>query len=109
MTTFIVYPLLCTAMYYLLARAVILAPLHDRYPETVAAFFHCPACSGFWYGLAVAGLGAWQGLPFLGLAPRSPVTWIAVALCAVVWTPLLAALHIKALYYIQNDPDGQDE
>jgi hypothetical protein len=110
MTGLVLYPLLCAALYYLFARATLTEPLSSRYPDWLASFLACSACSGFWYGLGCAAVGAWQEWSFVGLAPRSPVTAIGCGLCAVVWTPLVSALHVKALYYLQNDPDtGPDD
>lgn len=107
MTGAILYPLLCACAYYLGAAAKITAWLWSRYPRGFDEFMVCPACSGFWYGLACAGVGAWLRLDFLGLPPRSGYTWLLVALCAIVWTPLVSRLHLASLHYFQQDLDPE--
>jgi hypothetical protein len=97
--TFLLYPLLTTMLYYLGARAMITQWLWSRYPARVDHFMMCAACSGVWYGAAVTaihgyGLNGWS--PTIGGV-------IAVALASGVWTPLLAALHHKALLYLGGD------
>lgn len=97
MTTIILYPLLCCAFYYLGAQATITEFLWSRYPARLDAFMSCPACTGFWYGGACAGLGWWQGWAFLGLEGRHWLTPVLVAFCSIVWTPLVSALHTRAM------------
>lgn len=97
MTALLLYPLLCVALYYLMARATLTEALWSRYPAWLDRLTSCAACSGFWYGLGCAGLGWWQGWSVGGLPARDPVTVALVGLCSIVWTPLLAALHIRAL------------
>lgn len=102
MTAAVIYPLLCTALFYLSSQAEITRWLWSRYPERLDAFLSCPACSGFWWGLGCASLGWWQRWPFLGLEPRGWITLPVVALCAIVWTPLLVRLHARSM---TNDAD----
>jgi hypothetical protein len=97
MTTFVLYASLCTAAHYLLARAMITQFLWNRYPERVDRFFLCAACSGFWYGLIAGAIGGRLKLSFLGLDGQAWYTPPVVALCAMVWTPILADLQITAL------------
>lgn len=98
MTAFILYPLLTSALYYLLARAEITRGIWRRYPRRVDRFMACAACTGFWYGLLVAAtLGRHLGLPFAELEAMSPYTPVVVALCSIIWTPVVAWLHLSAL------------
>lgn len=118
MTTIALYPLLTTALYYLFARATITRFLWSRYPSWLDYYTSCSACSGFLYGVVVAVAIGWsQDLPFLGLPGRFWMTPIAIGLCSIVWTPLLADLHVRALYQLgtptsdttptETDPDAQ--
>jgi Na+(H+)/acetate symporter ActP len=96
--TIVLYVLLTTALYYLFARATITKPLWSRYPQWLDYYTMCAACSGFLYGVAVAlAIGWTQDLPFLGLSGRFWVTPIVVGLGSLVWTPILADLHVRAL------------
>lgn len=98
MSTIFLYVLLTTALYYLLSRAMITRVLWSRYPAWLDYYTSCAACSGFLYGGAVAlVIGWWQDLPFLGLSGRLWVTPIAVGLGSMVWTPIVADIHIRAL------------
>lgn len=107
MTALILYPLLCAAAYYLAARAKITRPLWSRYPRWLDEFTLCAACSGFWYGLACGGLGWWLKLPLGGLPPREPATVVIVGLAAIVWTPVVAAAHLRALEGMSGGAGGQ--
>lgn len=98
MLTLLLYALLTTAMFYLFSRAMISKPLWSRYPSWLDYYTSCSACSGFLYGVVVASAIGWtQNLPFLGLDGRFWATPIVVGLCAIVWTPLLGDLHVRAL------------
>jgi len=98
MTTIALYTLLTTATYYLLARAMITKWLWSRYPAWLEYYTLCAACSGFLYGVAVAFAIGWtQNWPFLGLEGRFWGTPIVVGLGSLVWTPILADFHIRAL------------
>lgn len=96
--TIILYPLLTVALYYLFARAMITKPLWSRYPSWLDYYTMCAACSGFLYGGAVAlAIGWTQDLSFLGLPGRFWATPVVAALCSLVWTPILADHHVRAL------------
>lgn len=120
MTTIALYPLLTTALFYLFARAMITQFLWSRYPSWLDYYTSCSACSGFLYGVAVAVAIGWsQDLPFLGLPGRFWMTPITIGLCSIVWTPLLADLHVRALYQLgtptsdttptETDPDAEEK
>jgi len=84
----LVYALLTSAAFYLGSRATITQVLWSRYPPKLARYFDCAACSGTAYGLAV-GVGALA----VGAAPPELSAWwspIVVALCSMVWTPIVA-------------------
>ena len=57
----------------------------------------CAACSGFWYGMLIAAI---LRLPFLHYDPWDWKAPVLVGLCSIVWTPLLAALHTKAMLFL---------
>ncbi len=56
MTSLVLFALLCTSVYYLLARAEITRwfwqPLDGV--RGIGALLRCPACSGFWLGLGAS-------------------------------------------------------
>lgn len=110
MTTVLLYALLTTSLYYLGVRAKITRWLWSRYPKWLDNFMMCAACSGFWYGLAVGFVGGWDyDLPFLGLAGRSWITPFVVAFCSIVWTPIIAAIHLRAFDYTGAAAEEEDD
>jgi sterol desaturase/sphingolipid hydroxylase (fatty acid hydroxylase superfamily) len=96
-TALLLYPLLTTAMYYLLARAEITRFLWSRYSPRVDRFMACAACTGFWYGLAVAIWGRYAELTFMALSGDAYYTPLVIGLCSMIWTPVVAWLHLAAL------------
>lgn len=84
--TYALILILPVAFYYLGSRAVITRWLWSRYPARFARFMDCAACSGFWYGAAVAaGLKIpWENLFIAGLV-------------TLVTTPIGAAIMQHAL------------
>ena len=56
MTSLILFAILCTGVYYLLARAEITRwlwqPLDGM--RVIGPLLRCPACTGFWLGLLIA-------------------------------------------------------
>lgn len=90
----ILYALLTTALYYLGARALLTEQLWSLYPPRFDSFMKCPACSGAWYGGAVAL--AFR-LDVLGLPGHAWYTPFAVGFCASVWTPIVWHQMEKAL------------
>lgn len=98
METILLYAVLTTALYYLFARATITKPLWSRYPSWLDYYTMCAACSGFLYGAVVAlAIGLPQDLRFLGVDGRTWYTPIVVGLGSMIWTPILADLHVNAL------------
>lgn len=98
LSTPLLYALLTTAVYYLMARAAITQFLWSRYPWWLDYYTLCAACSGVLYGVAVSLILGWTlNLPFLGLPGRFWLTPIIVGLCSMIWTPILANAHINAL------------
>lgn len=102
MQTVFLYMLLTTAAYHLGARALITEWLWSRYPTSLDNFMQCAACSGTWYGLlfGLAGQGGLE-LDFLGLTGRWSA--LAVGAGAMVWTPVLAAVHERSLRYLGGE------
>jgi len=99
-TGLILYPLLTTAAFYLLAQAHLTSFLWSRYPAKLDTFMSCPACTGFWYGgLGCGFLGWWLDLAFLGLDPGHWLTPVLIGLCSIVWTPMISNLHTRAMSY----------
>jgi hypothetical protein len=85
--------LVTPALYYLGSRAMITSWLWVRYPARLSLFMDCSACSGTWYGAIIGVIGGYYlDLPFLGLPGDRPATIVAVALCSMTWTPIIAAL-----------------
>jgi hypothetical protein len=89
----ILYMLVTPALYYLGARAMITSWLWIRYPAKLSLFMDCSACSGTWYGVIVGIVGGYYlDLSFLDLPGDAWTTIVAVALCSMTWTPIIAAL-----------------
>lgn len=98
MTALLVYSLLTSALYYLLARAEISRFLWSRYPAKLDHFMTCAACSGFWYGVLVSVvLGHFGGFHFPELPDDGYTAHVIVGLCSIVWTPVVSWLHLAAL------------
>lgn len=95
----ILIALLTAALYYLGSRAMITRALWSHYPAPIARFMDCPACSGFWYGAWCTYVLSYYDphLSYLGLEVGSPFTWIAVGLCSIVATPIVAGLMQRSL------------
>ena len=106
---FLLYPLLTTALYYLGARAALTRWLWSGYPNWLDSFMVCAACSGFWYGAAVAAFGEWAGIHGIVVTPWVPLTVITTGLASMVWTPLFAWLHLSALARLEPPPDSLEE
>jgi len=105
----ILYPILCVTLYYLFARAEITRFLWKRYPKWIDHWALCPACSGTWYGAAVAGFFGWYlDWPFLGLPGRFWLTPIVVGLCSTFWTPVVGNWHTNAMLRLAGaDESGE--
>lgn len=91
-------PFLTTALYYLLARAILTEWLWSKYPPRMDRFFSCAACSGFWYGLFFA-LVLIPGASDKWLEPGGPV---CIGLASMVWTPILAGLQEFSINYLTH-------
>jgi len=102
-STWVIYPLLTTALFYLGSQAAITRAIWSKYPKWLDRFMSCAACLGFWLGLAVAMLGWWRDWPFLRLPGRDWLTVLIVGFGAMIWTPLLAYQHLAALTALQGD------
>ena len=105
----ILYALLTTAFYYLGARATITRVIWSRYPSWLDYYTMCAACSGFAYGLGVGSFGWKWNLSFLGLPGQSVSTVIVIGLCSMIWTPIIANKHIKALLEVSGTDERSNE
>ena len=83
------YALLCASLFYLGSRALITSWLWRRYPRWLAVFLDCSACSGFWYGAALAFVFRWPALAVRGDEWWAP---IAIGLFSIAWTPMAVGL-----------------
>lgn len=93
MQTLLLYSLLSASLFYLGSRAVITSWLWSRYPYRLAAFMDCAACSGTWYGAALAYVGGHHlGLSFMGFSPDSWAAILVAALVSTSTTPIVAGL-----------------
>src|SRR5437660_11468689 len=84
---------LVTFAYYLAARAEITRPLWSRYGGALDRLARCPACSGFWLGMALA---TYVRPPFAGHGTLGEIlfwggVWGLVC-CPVGTTVLITAL-----------------
>jgi hypothetical protein len=105
--TWLLFPLLCGAAYYLLAHADITRPVWSRYPAWLDRFTACSACLGFWLGCACAAVG-WQ--VDVALPPLAPHHWSTIpitGLCAIIWTPLVAYLQLSCLSALMPAQEGE--
>lgn len=111
MASIVLYPLLTTAAYYLFARAMITRWLWSRYPAWLDYYTTCAACSGFLYGVVVAVAFGWSlNVPLLGLPGKFWLTPLVSGLGSMVWTPVLANLHVTSLIQLGvSDPRSTDE
>lgn len=97
----ILYALLSAAMFYLGSRALITRAIWSRYPQRVAQFMDCAACTGFWWGTIWALIiGRYFELDAGPLPALHPATPALVGLCMVVLTPLSAAAMQWGLDYL---------
>lgn len=93
MIALVFYALASTALWYLGSRALITRSIWSRYPAGFGRFMDCPACTGFWYGFALAAtLGRHRDYAFLDLDGREPYTPFLVGLCMIAIVPIFAGL-----------------
>lgn len=98
----IIYPLLTSSLFYLGGMAKITSPIWSKYPKRLENFMTCSACSGFWYGVLVSYIfGNFFNWNFVQLSGQAWYTPIIVGLCAIVWTPIVAKVHISSLQDLQ--------
>jgi len=113
--TALLFPVVAVYLYYLGAYAAVTQRLWSRYPPYVRELADCPACSGFWYGLALAGIGAWKHWTFFGIGLRDLVV---ILLCGAYVAVLVPVLHRMFLHQLTHgrreldkeryDDDGSD-
>ncbi len=103
------FGIVCTALYYILARAEITSPIWSRYRGWLDRLARCPACSGFWIGWLVGGaLPAIFGIPWRVGALRAVVYGLACGLVGMFTTAIGMALLKAALLYGAVPPDDDD-
>jgi hypothetical protein len=111
LASYIVPPLLTAALWYLGTRAVITQPLWSRYPKPIARFMDCAACAGFWWGVVVflVLVKCWE-LPVMGAYTREYEHSVIIGLCSMVWTPIVAWAHDRAMLQLGSavDEDASD-
>jgi len=110
MEIMLVYALLTSAAFYLGSRAMITRWLWSRYPPRFARFMDCAACTGFWYGLIAGIVGTYAIPEDLTISiPKILRLPLIVALCSIVWTPIVAGymqLGFERLGTTVGDDDG---
>ena len=105
MNALLLYLLLTPALWYLSARAVLTEPLWGRVEEhfpRLGAFLACSACAGTWWGFLVGALGH-EVLEMRFLGVDSHLSFLLVGLCAMTWTPVIAAAHDWALRWLAGE------
>lgn len=100
MQTMLLFALLCGALYYLGSRALLTSWLWTRYPPAFARFMDCAACTGFWYGALLTFGAGWLNRPLPFELPFDGISMIAVGLCTLVLTPLVAGLMQITLEWV---------
>jgi len=103
--TWILILVLPAAFWYLGARAEVTRFLWTRYPPSIAKFMDCAACSGAWYGASLGLSGYFLGFSLPFIQPTDPLTPAVTGLVTMLTTPMIAALHIKALEFLGTAVD----
>lgn len=106
------FSIVCTALYYLFARAEVTRPIWSRYRGRLDRLARCPACSGAWIG----GLLALPVSLFLGhygfhgwrSAALSAATGAYGTCTGLVLTPVGMAILKLALSYSSVPPEAED-
>ena len=81
-----------SALHWLIARSTAAKPLWSRAGGVLGALLRCPACSGFWIGLALAG----GGLTPL-MTESVIVNLLATGVLALYLTPVFEAVLLWGL------------
>ena len=103
------YTLIAAALFYLGSRAMITAPVWQRYPPAFARFMDCPACTGFWWGcLSHLYLGRVFGVGIGPLPWWRVETLIVAGLCTLVLTPIVTGLLQRGFESTGSAIDMQD-
>lgn len=104
MNALILYALFTPALWYLFGRAMITEWLWSWYEDTFPRFgdfMKCAACAGTWWGFVVGVFGhEVLGLHFLGIDEHW--SFLLVGICSMWWTPVLAAVHDRALRWLSG-------
>ena len=115
MQALLAFGLIITFAYYLLARASLTRPLWSRYRGRLASLMACPACSGFWLGLAFSHWCPSLSVNWYDNVPvETPFEWavgfllsglVGGALCGILYGALHWGLAVSS---IEEDEHGQD-
>lgn len=105
MSALILYALLTPALWYLFSRAVLTERLWSWYEKKFprfGEFMKCAACAGTWWGFVVGAFGH-KVLDLRFLEIDSRWSFLLVGLCAMWWTPVLAAVHDRAMRWLGGE------
>lgn len=94
---------LCTAAYFVLARAEVTRFLWSRYPGPVARAARCAACGGFWIGAALGALLC-QETRDLALSALLGGAW-GIVVTPVGFSVLRSALEASSVVDLSDDPE----
>lgn len=93
--TLIAFAALVTFLYYIGARAEVTRFAWERYPDRLDKLARCPACSGFWIGLAVGA--RWDFPSWTMHGPDILPYWVTAMLWGGVWGLLLTPVGMWIL------------
>jgi hypothetical protein len=93
--------LLAAPLHWIVARSEIARPFWSRLAGWPAKLLACPACSGFWLGLALAAGGVRPVDITWPLGPQAVMTAeiLAAGVLATFMTPVVQAVMLLGLHY----------
>lgn len=103
MRALLFYSVLSAALFYLASRAMITSWLWKRYPPSIARFFDCAACTGFWFGfwLSLVFGDVWGQIFTVGMQAsdgwRLLLESVLTGLVTMITTPIVAAIQDQAM------------
>lgn len=93
--------LLSASLHWIIARSKITKPLWSRAPGLLGDLLRCPACSGFWLGMA---------LEAIGVRPLGGVRlFFAVLLTGVLGAALTPIFQAVMLWSLERTAIEEDE
>jgi len=99
----ILFLLVPAATFFLGSRATITQFLWSHYPQWFLSLRECAACSGFWDTLLLALFLRFIVEAPLPLLPNSSWCPLLLALCGIVVTPIVAAVHDRAMRWLGGE------